>query len=179
MKKKFLKSIIIFSLSLTIFPITTNFSSLSVLATGISENKHTKSYNSLKRINYVISERLYNKRGLITDNLSNKTKLKSSKDIADNWSKFIKKINYLKNNQIEIYVTSEFKSLNRKLREKIIIKAQLFSLKTVYEIKKFNQEKFLEGFATAIFCEGVYLGKTEYLNNSNIIWNKVSLNKSP
>ncbi|PMD72242.1 hypothetical protein [Companilactobacillus nuruki] len=122
-----------------------------------TENRYTKHYNELKKINQTISQKLYDKQ------MTSKT---------EKWAKSIKGIKYLQNNQIEVYVTSKFKKLKLNNRQDIIDQVQLFSLRTIDHFKEFDSSTYLDGLSTIIFCDGSYIGKSKFLNNKDFTWNQ-------
>jgi len=182
MKKQTLKRILFFNVvSALIIVGTSTMNTIKAednsSKTSLNVKKSKVSSQSLGKtgkINLDISNHLSKNQEAIFDKFNSETKVSSKKLFKSKtyWSAFIKKINYLKNDQLEIYVTSEFKTLSEKDRQEIITRARITSLTCVGKVKGLTQNDYLEGLSSLIFCEGDYLGKTEYLNNSEITWNK-------
>lgn len=124
-----------------------------------------KTYQQLKKINSSLSHKLYDKQ--LDD-----TKTKSKKcPIDTNWFTFIKNVRYLKNNQLEIYVTESFEKLNQTTRNQVITHVQSFGLHTVDRFKKFDATTYLAGLSAKIYYEDQSIGHSVYLNNKIITWN--------
>jgi len=185
MKKQTLKRILFFNVvSALIIVGTSTMNTIkaaddsSKTSLNVSKNKTVlRSLGKTGKINLAISDHLTKYQEATFDKFNSETKV-SSKKLAKSkiyWSAFIKKINYLKNDQLEIYVTSEFRTLPEKDRQEIITRARVISLTCVDKFKGLTQNDYLEGLSSLIFCDGDYLGKTEYLNNSDIIWNKMPI----
>lgn len=115
-----------------------------------------KSATTTEKINHAISQQLYNKKTYL----------------SGHWTSFIRKINYLKNNQLEIYVTDSFKKISEKKQTKIINLVQHLSLDHVEELKGLSTVDYQAGLPTLIFCNGKLLGRSEFLNYKEFVWNK-------
>ncbi|ALB29031.1 hypothetical protein [Companilactobacillus heilongjiangensis] len=153
MKKRIMP---LLGLLLTIIPMS---HTTVVEAQANHEIKFVKTYNKLRKINQKLSHKLYEEQQANT---------KSSED----WAKFVKNIKFLKNNQVELYVTSSFKELKSSQRENIVNQAQLFTLRIADSWKDFGQTTYMDGLATIIFCDGGYVGRSKYLDNKEFTWNK-------
>jgi len=153
MKKRIMP---LLGLLLTILPMS---HTTVVEAEANHEIKFVKAYNKLRKINQRLSHKLYEQQQNETKN-------------SDDWFKFVKNIKFLKNNQVELYVTSSFKKLKSSQRENVVNQAQLFTLRIADELKGFDQTTYMDGLATIIFCDGGYVGRSKYLDNKEFTWNK-------
>lgn len=138
-------------------------STIPVAAASESQSSYTKTYNKLKRINNNISHELYSKQ--VTDK-------KAHLDPNFAWTKFIKSIKYLKNNQVEVYVNDNFTKLKENARMNVIDNAQMFSLRIIDDIKSPSEETYIKGLATIIFCDGNYIGRSKFMSHKDFIWNR-------
>lgn len=161
MKKGIMRSLVILTIALSFYTLPSN----TALAEIEQEDSSSKTYNKLKKINQTLSSQLYEKQGYLTnDNHSN--------DTNTDWLPFVKNIKYLKNNQLEIYVTSNFKKLKKSHRQEILLNAQSFTLRTIDKLKDFSQKDYMDGFSSLIFCNGDYLGRSKFLSNKDFIWHE-------
>lgn len=153
MKKNAIRILIL--LGITLSTSTSITASTTVLAQtdNKTETRINKEDSKLRKVNQTLSRKLYTKHQAHHD-----------------WSKFIKNLRLLKNNQIEIYVNSNFLKLKEQQRQDIINQAQLFTIRTTDYFKDFDQAAYLEGLPTITFCNGNYLGRSKYLNNKEFIW---------
>ena len=157
MKKKRMRIFIILSLILSL---GSTAPPVIVQAADQNMSRSNKAYQRLKRINHTLSQQLYAKQ---TD---------SKKDTDFEWTKFIKNIKYLKNNQLEVYVNDNFKKESEKNRADIIEKVQLFSLRIVDNYRDSNPDDYINGLAAIVFYNGSCIGHSRFLSNKNFIWNK-------
>lgn len=138
----------------------------SVKAASIDDSKLNRSYKKFKKINLALNKDLYEKREKIP------MKSTKSKDNLDtSWPIFIKNIHYLKNNQLEIYVTDNFKKINANTRQTIINHVQRFSFNAIAEFKNFDEKDYTSPFHAFIFYDGSCLGHSKYLNDDEFVWN--------
>ncbi|GEO56881.1 hypothetical protein LBO01_00100 [Companilactobacillus paralimentarius] len=100
-----------------------------------------------------------------------KSTIKKSGNLKIYWSTFIKRINYLKNDQIEVYVTDEFKTLSHKKRAQIIESVQQLALSYLDDFKAVTPSKYSEGLAVTVFCGGNQFGRSLFLDNKDFKWN--------
>ncbi|MFC6177171.1 hypothetical protein ACFQAV_09980 [Companilactobacillus huachuanensis] len=143
-------------LLLTIIPMS---NTTTVKADTNHEVKLVKAYNKLRKINQKLSHQLYEQQQIEAND-------------SNHWSKFVKNIKFLNNNQVEVYVTSSFKKLKSTQRENIVNQAQLFTLRIADSWKNFDKTTYMDGLATIIFCDGGYVGRSKYLDNKEFTWNK-------
>lgn len=161
MKKILLKTFLGFS----ILTSTGLFQPISVLANTDSPT-HKSSYAKLKDLNSTINQRLFDLREY--PHKHDKTAPKCNY----HWFKYVTNINYLKNDQLEVYVTPKFQTLSEELRQEIIYHAQIFSLQLAEKNQKISATQYHEGLATIVFCDGNYLGRSHYLYNHELSWKK-------
>ncbi|HIY92705.1 hypothetical protein [Companilactobacillus sp. HBUAS56275] len=151
----------------------TNISAATDTTNHRDEKRAVKFFNKIKNFNYKLNQQLAQK----TKSAINKFKANSQsvEEKSDNlkiyWSTFINKINYLKNDQLEIYVTKEFKSLTHKKRAQIVDSVQRLALSHLEDFKAVTPYRSKTGLAASIFCDGDYLGRSLFLDNSNFKWN--------
>ncbi len=132
--------------------------------------KHAKDISKrVKKINHLISKDLYKKDYLTTEKINN-VKPSSKQNINHYWTTYIKKINYLKNNNLEIYVTSDFKQLSDSKRQDIIKKSEQLALIHIEKFRAVPESKYIDGLPATIFCDSSFLGRTEFLNSKEIAW---------
>lgn len=119
-------------------------------------------YNHLSKINHRLNKRLYKLQ----------IEQKDFKDSSKNhkWAEFIRNINYLKNDQIEIYVNDKFKKLNMTSREHILTHVKTFSFETISKFHDFNETDYTEGLNILIYHYNEILGRSEFLNNKELVW---------
>lgn len=156
MKTSFMKKLILLTFCCSSLPLTAVFQNHSVQAA----TTHEKSYRQLKKINRTIDKKLYQDQ--FNQNVKDKL----------NWLDYVKSINYLKNDQLEIYVNDAFKKLKKDTRQEVINQAQLFAFTAASEYKSFSEKQYLDKLGALIFCYGDYLGRSEFMNNQDFIWNK-------
>ncbi|MQS75159.1 hypothetical protein [Companilactobacillus halodurans] len=140
--------------------------------TATNMKKSAQISNQTKKINQTINRRLYKNVNAVTKVLDEEKSLSKKKlsNIQQYWSQFVKKINYLKNSQLEIYVTSNFKELSQNSRREVIAMAQHLTLDCLESYRAVTREEHLEGLFAHIFCDGTALGRTEFLNHKDLIW---------
>jgi len=103
-------------------------------------------------------------------NINNSISHQLFKDDKQVWTKFIRKINYLKNNQLEIYVTTDFKNLSHDKRDEIISRVQQLSLISIEKFKGVSLTRHITGLPANIFCDSNFIGRTEFLNSKDLDW---------
>jgi len=179
MRKQLLRSFLFSNIVLALIGISSSTTTIIKAdnidtKTSQSTKKSKTSSSRTTKINHILSNYLSKNHELLYDNFNNETKIsdKKIKTSKNYWANFVQKINYLKNDQLEIYVTSNFKDLSEKNRTEIIDRARLLALTHVGDFKGLTEDEHLEGLSSLIFCEGNLLGKTEYLNHAELIWNK-------
>jgi hypothetical protein len=83
---------------------------------------------------------------------------------------YVKNINYLKNNQLEIYVNPNFKKLSDKKREFIVATVQRISLSEVLKVLDISPNDYMEGLSSIIYLDGSRLGRSVFLNTKELKW---------
>lgn len=163
MKKLLLKTI----LGLSIF-ISTSSSSLQTLIVLANDTSpaHKSSYTKLKDLNSTLTQKISNLR----EHPQKYDKI--APDCKFHWFKYITNINFLKNHQLEIYVTPKFQTLSENARQDVIYHAQMFAFQAAEKSQRLSATQYREGLATVIFCDGEFLGHSQYLHNDELVWKK-------
>ena len=138
---------------------TATSTTIQVTTTVRAETKFTKNYNKISKINRNLTQKLY-------------VRQHSDEKDSNDWSKFVKNVKFLRNNQVEVYVNPNFKKLKTTQRQDVVNQAQLFTLRIADDVKNFDGSAYVDGLASIIFCDGSYLGRSNYLDNKNFNWNK-------
>lgn len=131
-----------------------------------TDTRFNRSYNKLKKINQELLLKLSSEQ--TNSEINQKHKFNADLD----WTKFIKNVRYLKNNQLEIYTNDNFKKLSNSHRQAVINVVQRFSFNIVSDFKNLPETTFTDGLAALIFWNGSCLGQSEYMNNKEFTWKK-------
>lgn len=123
-------------------------------------------HNKLRSLNLTLNQKLFDLRE------HPKTYDKVAPKCKYQWFKYVENINFLKNQQLEIYVTPKFQTLDEGTRKDIVYHAQMFSFQIAEKSQHLSATQYREGLAAIIFCEGNYLGRSQYLHNDEMIWKK-------
>lgn len=172
MKKRL--SLILITLSISMF---TNLAIPVMAATDTSDHydelRAEKFFNKIKGFNERLNKYLTDEKELAIHRFkaNSKSTVNKSGNLKIYWSTFIKRINYLKNDQIEVYVTDEFKALSHKKRAQIIESIQQLVLSYLDDFKAVTPTRYSEGLSAIIFCDGNYFGRSLFLDNKDFKWN--------
>lgn len=167
-------SLILIALSISMF---TNMATPVIAAKDTTDHydefRAQRFFNKIKKFNEKLNKRLNNKTELAIHKFKadSKSTARKSGNLKIYWTTFIKRINYLKNDQIEVYVTDEFKTLPHRKRVQIIESVQQLALSYLDDFKAVTPSRYSEGLATTVFCDGNYLGRSLFLDNKDFKWN--------
>ncbi|MCV3762682.1 hypothetical protein OF389_07150 [Companilactobacillus farciminis] len=128
---------------------------------SIEEKRDNHLSSKIKKINYALNKKIYDFR---------EHPQKQNNTEENSWMTYVKNINYLKNNQLEIYVNSNFKKLNDKKREIIIATVQRISLSEVLNVLDISSNDYMEGLSSIIYLDGNRLGRSVFLNTKELKW---------
>lgn len=136
------------------------------------EKRAEKFFKKIKNFNQKINQDILDKTVAANRTLKNKYQSTNEETLNLNryWTTFIKKINYLKNDQLEIYVTADFKKLSQSKRSQIIEFTQQLALSQLDTFKAVSDLAYGESLAITIFCDGNYLGRSLFMNNKEFRW---------
>lgn len=156
MKKNAIRIFVLLGIILS--TVTINPVTVFAQANNKDEVHISKAETKLRKVNQILSQKFYAKQ--------------QAHHNSHDWSKFVKNLRLLKNDQIEIYVNSNFLKLKESQKQDLINQVQLFTIRTTDHLKNFSQATYLDGLATVVFCNGEYLGRSKYLENKEYIWYK-------
>ena len=128
---------------------------------SIEEKRDHHLSNKIKKINHALNKKIYDFR---------EHPQKKNNPEEDSWMIYIKNINYLKNNQLEIYVNPNFKKLSDKKRELIVDTVQRISLSEVLKVLDITSDDYMEGLSSIIYLDGNRLGRSVFLNTKEFKW---------
>lgn len=128
---------------------------------SIEEKRDHHLSNKIKKINHALNKKIYDFR---------EHPQKKNNPEEDSWMIYIKNINYLKNNQLEIYVNPNFKKLSDKKRELIVDTVQRISLSEVLKVLDISSDDYMEGLSSIIYLDGNRLGRSVFLNTKELKW---------
>ena len=172
MKKRL--SLILIVISISMFTnIVTPVTAATDTTDHYDEFRAQRFFNKIKKFNKKLNKHLNSKTELALHRLKvdSKSTTRKTENLKIYWTTFIKRINYLKNDQIEVYVTEEFKILPHKKRVQIIESVQQLVLTYLDNFKAVTPSRYSEGLATTIFCDENHLGRSLFLDNKNFKWN--------
>ena len=128
---------------------------------SIEEKRDNHLANKIKKINHALNKRIYDFKEHPHKQLNTE---------ENSWMTYVKNVNYLKNNQLEIYVNRDFKKLDDKKRETIVTTVQRISLSEVLKVLDISSEDYMEGLSSIIYYDSHCLGRSVFLNTKELKW---------
>lgn len=139
----------------------------TVLADSV-QYRSEKFLNKVSKFNQALNKKLYKQ----IKSADSPTSIEQrGQHLNHSWFTFINKINYLKNDQLEIYVNDDFKKLSDDKRAQVVDFVQQLTLANLDKIKGVNPITYNQGLSSAVFCDGKFLGRTLFLDHKNFLWN--------
>lgn len=129
-----------------------------------TSNKKSKEKVKTEKINTAIAKRLS----------ENQSYAQQGSSTSFEYSKYLNKVVYDKDDGLTVYVTEPFLYLNNYNKTQVANSAQTMALSVLLEEEVIDNDEYREGLFTVVNLDNTQLGTTRILDKNEFKWNKNS-----